>query len=316
MFQDNQRNNSKASLKSSQHSLLSHTSSLTSPVLRRLSQREGSLVSVDSTATYISAREDAASDSISNWSHTRLASDSSLAYDQTDNTVIFEEGETSMNSEPLWFAVDRDSTMDTVVAKSVAKQMAASGDQSSSSSSESIASFVSAVSSQSVTTKTDSKKIEKIPFVRQSSEGGVLYERIASAPVIEQERHTSEENVSYSETHIKHIPSSGSNLVDLHGQMNQPITKSHLLMSCYATHMTKLRCSHWSAQGPQSHGGSPDKPQGPPPPLRAAAGGRSSSSYLARQTSLSSDPTQSLSWIPQFEYTDEGFTPSLMVNKR
>ena len=43
------------------------------------------------------------------------------------------------------------------------------------------------------------------------------------------------------------------NYVDLHGQINQPITRSPLLMSCYISHMTQLNCTHWSSPPPLPH---------------------------------------------------------------
>jgi len=77
--------------------------------------------------------------------------------------------------------------------------------------------------------------------------------------------------------------------VDLHGQINQPITKSPLLMSCYANHMTQLACSNWSVQAPQ------------PGSMYAANAGTSAVTTL---TAVG---------IPHFSYISEGFTPGLMV---
>jgi len=76
--------------------------------------------------------------------------------------------------------------------------------------------------------------------------------------------------------------------VDLHGQINKPITKSPLLMSCYANHMTQLACSNWSVQAPQ-------------PATRST--GRSAVTVL---TAVG---------IPHFSYVTEGFTPGLMVER-
>ena len=107
-----QSTDSKTSLKSSQHSILSHTSSLTSPVLRRFSQREGSLISMDSTATFTSAKEDV-SDTVSNWSYAelsnRIASDPTIYESRADSS--------GQSDEPLYFAIDRDSTMNTVISR-------------------------------------------------------------------------------------------------------------------------------------------------------------------------------------------------------
>ena len=78
--------------------------------------------------------------------------------------------------------------------------------------------------------------------------------------------------------------------VDLHGQLNQPITRSPLLMSCYKSHMTKLQCAHWAAHPPRKSGFSEAK-----------------TDYA--------DPVLHASWIPHFAYTKEGFTPALMIEK-
>ena len=79
--------------------------------------------------------------------------------------------------------------------------------------------------------------------------------------------------------------------VDLHGQINKPITKSPLLMSCYANHMTQLACSNWSVQAPQ------------PASRCEADGGRAA---IAMLTAVG---------IPHFSYVSEGFTPGLMVER-
>ena len=80
--------------------------------------------------------------------------------------------------------------------------------------------------------------------------------------------------------------------VDLHGQINQPITKSPLLMSCYANHMTQLACSNWSVRAPQPASGH-----------AAASDSRSAATVL---TAVG---------IPYFSYVNEGFTPGLMVER-
>jgi len=80
-------------------------------------------------------------------------------------------------------------------------------------------------------------------------------------------------------------------VVDLHGQINQPITKSPLLMSCYANYMTQLSCSNWSVRVPQ-------------PGSRCTAG--SGKSAISLLTAVG---------IPHFSYVTEGFTPGLMVER-
>jgi hypothetical protein len=99
------------------------------------------------------------------------------------------------------------------------------------------------------------------------------------------------------------LPASGqTSFIDLHGQINQPITKSPLLMSCYMTHMTQLQCSYWTAAPPQPHAThtAAKKPHDP-------------DATLTPGQSLGGDVTAG---IPQYSYTKEGFTPNLMVNKK
>ena len=79
--------------------------------------------------------------------------------------------------------------------------------------------------------------------------------------------------------------------VDLHGQINQPITKSPLLMSCYANYMTQLACTNWSVRAPQ------------PVDTGAVNSGGSAVTML---TAVG---------IPHFSYISEGFTPGLMVER-
>jgi hypothetical protein len=150
---------------------------------------------------------------------------------------------------------------------------------SDSSDTSSVSSFMSALSSQGSRSK-EYTRLQSSPTTEQPSQGNSLDSRFDPVEAV-----------------------SASNYVDLHDQMNRPITKSHLLMSCYRTHMTKLKCSHWSAHGPHPHNDG----------FKSTDVGKG---LLTRQNSLSADPRQSLSWIPQFEYVREGFTPSLMVNKR
>jgi len=80
-------------------------------------------------------------------------------------------------------------------------------------------------------------------------------------------------------------------VVDLHGQINRPITKSPLLMSCYANHMTQLSCSNWSVRAPQ-------------PVTRCTAASRKSAVTILTAVG-----------IPHFSYVSEGFTPGLMVER-
>ena len=91
-----------------------------------------------------------------------------------------------------------------------------------------------------------------------------------------------------------------ANIIDLHGQSNQPITKSPLLMSCYMNHMTQLHCSYWSS----------------PPPLPQYI--RGSMCNADDRTSYQSycEATPPPAWIPRFAYISKGFSPSQMVSKK
>ena len=49
------------------------------------------------------------------------------------------------------------------------------------------------------------------------------------------------------DTDMTEVPQAAPAFVDLHGQTNQPITKSRLLMACYQQHMTQLGCKRWDS---------------------------------------------------------------------
>ncbi|XP_071088521.1 bridge-like lipid transfer protein family member 1 [Haliotis cracherodii] len=89
-------------------------------------------------------------------------------------------------------------------------------------------------------------------------------------------------------------------LIDLHSQMNQPITKSPLLLSRYSSHLSHYNCHDWVA----------------PPPIHSA--GKSIHS-LQSEHSLSS-ASQSVYgsaalWIPHFSKVRQGFSTSVMKEK-
>lgn len=93
-------------------------------------------------------------------------------------------------------------------------------------------------------------------------------------------------------------------LVDLHGQMNQPITKSPILMSCYLNHLTHMHCSDWSAPSPFSatHKTSSLK------------GMKHDTSFFSH-SSLTYAPCRSCptqSWVPHFTKVKQGFAVGMM----
>eukprot|EP00095_Tigriopus_kingsejongensis_P008238 maker-scaffold230_size244653-snap-gene-0.11 protein:Tk08238 transcript:maker-scaffold230_size244653-snap-gene-0.11-mRNA-1 annotation:"PREDICTED: uncharacterized protein KIAA1109-like isoform X7" len=71
-------------------------------------------------------------------------------------------------------------------------------------------------------------------------------------------------------------------MVNLHMQVNKPITESPLLMSSYISHLTQLRCSHWN----ESVGVLPHEPQ-----------------------------NQSVPFLSQFDMIEEGFSAIEMQDK-
>jgi len=163
--------------------------------------------------------------------------------------------------------------METVFEQTIHHQ-----EDESSSSTESVVSFVSAVSDQE-----PAKDLHSI--LRQK--------RNRSPSVASSDEDTDKEF---------NLPVGPTNFIDLHGQINRPITKSPLLMSCYMTHMTQLQCSYWTAEPPQPNN---KKPQSLEPDPEAT---------LTPGQSLEQDHV--VSGIPHYAYTKEGFTPNLMVNKK
>jgi len=104
-----------------------------------------------------------------------------------------------------------------------------------------------------------------------------------------------------------------ANFVNLHGQINQPIAKSPLLMACYMNHMTQLHCSDWSTVVPHScisQGNSQGKDLS-----GAGAGTSGEARVVAGEGVTYIDRTQPSTWIPRFAYINEGFMPGLMVTR-
>ena len=99
--------------------------------------------------------------------------------------------------------------------------------------------------------------------------------------------------------------------VNLHYQLNQPITTSPILISSYMKHMTQLTCSHWTALAPVPH-------------LISGAMGHFDKHFLSTTTlpppgtdcQLNHEMEVSKSTsIPQFTLARKGFSPSMMIPK-
>lgn len=85
------------------------------------------------------------------------------------------------------------------------------------------------------------KRDTKLPIERQfssdSSDSTLSYESAATEP---------DESDSFSA-----LPE--NLLVDLHSQVQKPISESPVLMSCYANHLTQYQCNDWSVSSPISY---------------------------------------------------------------
>ena len=99
--------------------------------------------------------------------------------------------------------------------------------------------------------------------------------------------------------------------VNLHRQLNQPITTSTILMSSYMKHLTQLICSHWTALAPVPH-------------LISRTRRSFDSHFLSGSPSLHSGvsnvcdfglPTCRSKLIPQFSVIRPGFSPGMMIPK-
>lgn len=254
---------------------LSRHSSLTSPVLRRLSsqlsmQNDSSITSIVTSDKFFSAAEDASSSAAS------LPKNMEKARRAIEIPSTF-PGQSIVGSVPGLHSSVRSPDSD-AHSSSLASFNAAEFHPAESSTDAD--SFVSACSSHHQAGECE------CPFdVPLSSEDDVTC--------------TAEDDESL-ETDDTQIPFA-VNYIDLHGQINQPITKSPLLMSCYLNHMTKLHCSSWSLPVRQPNGSnvSPNRDSirtgtGAPPPMLQS----------------------NMMCIPEFSYVHEGFTTNLMVGKR
>ncbi|XP_021348394.1 uncharacterized protein KIAA1109-like [Mizuhopecten yessoensis] len=87
-------------------------------------------------------------------------------------------------------------------------------------------------------------------------------------------------------------------LVDLHSQVNKPITKSPVLLACYSRHLTQMQCHDWYQPPPsqgRGHGGQAD------PSLYSLSSAGQSAQYV-----------HSLACVPHFIKLRQGFSISQM----
>ena len=97
------------------------------------------------------------------------------------------------------------------------------------------------------------------------------------------------------------------NMVDLHGQIDQQITKSPLLMSCYSSHMSQFDCSDWQAPPPLPHNLTV--------PMTTLQQDPSISFTSQTSTGMAETPL-SPAWTPRFKCRRRGFSAGLMISKR
>jgi hypothetical protein len=88
--------------------------------------------------------------------------------------------------------------------------------------------------------------------------------------------------------------------VDLHGQVQKPISESPVLMSCYACHLTQYQCNDWSQSSPISYNRTNIADQ---------------SIYSLSSVGQSIQYVHSPACVPHFTKMKQGFTPSLMKTK-
>ncbi len=282
----------------------SRQSSLTSPILRRLSSHVldgGSTSSMMESDAFLSATETMSEASARSFHSSRdkpqspvspLAKKASTGSDQA--TLFSQSGSQTFIHNTV--APHHDET-DALISSSEYSD------------SESVNSFVSAVSSQqpsvgdwgtpktrSLSNILDSKDASNVQDSKDtcSRDDGPDYVQLSEE----------EEEYEFAAAHSPLDP----NLVDLHGQINQPITNSPLLMNCYVNHMTQLQCSHWSSPPPLLHLVSKSSNLHPDQ--------SASSLHTKLSPSVISDHGPTTAWIPHFAYRHEGFGPTMMVDKR
>ena len=271
---------------------MSRHSSLTSPILRRLSSqlsvhREGSISSTAGSERYFSAADDPSGSEYEARLLHNLGQQTSSGSDQANQSL----------SNPSFGDFSWSSLPDDTISQTILEATALPGGVeptfsagSVSASSESTMSYISAVSSHP----------DAPPGMKPRKHDHIIHDD--EVLLIDPDDQDANDNCMEAD----YLTS--ANIIDLHGQINQPITKSPLLMSCYLNHMTQLKCSHWTSP--------PPLPQGMSRPAKVHED-PSVASFTSRQsTSMSGDMSHGPVWIPQFQYSRQGFSPSVMVNKR
>lgn len=89
-------------------------------------------------------------------------------------------------------------------------------------------------------------------------------------------------------------------LVDLHSQVQKPISESPVLMSCYANHLTQYQCNDWLLSSPISYNKTNLADQ---------------STYSLSSVGQSIQYVHSPACMPRFAKIRQGFTTSLMKTK-
>ena len=299
--------------KGSLGSTISRQSSLTSPVLRRLSSQysvtgEGSLTSMTTASErFFSAAEDL-SDAVTS------DGDSPRKFMPPSYHARYpSDGSTSLLSESLEETLMPYSPSDGLLDSRKASII--------STDTESVGSFVSALStpnaslqdvstlsSNSPTSPTSDTSRDQVPPLSTKDYPYQRYVDLDDGDITPTATETEVEPDMEPDTQAAEDGfDTPSNFVDLHGQINQPITKSPLLMSCYVSHMTQLHCSHWSSPPPLPH--LVAKSNSIPP--------EGSSSFHSRMSSaLGREGSVTPAWIPQFSYHRVGFGPDVMSSKK
>ena len=293
---------------SSKNSIPGHSrqSSLTSPVLRRLSsqlsfQREGSTTSMTGSGSerFFSAVEDFSgsaqainsdiSSPFGSLHRPRLTKQTRVSIEASD---VSSQRSQSYSPENVSLSSSYYGDVDSP-RNSMYTHRENTESEGSSSTSDSATSFVSALSSQ----RASRHSVHHVPSG-------------SSSPTINADEPGDDLDLDPEANFDMDgdLPAA-SNYVNLHGQINQPITKSVLLTNCYMNHMTQLHCSHWSA----------------PPPLpghmlqwKGPKDGNVRLEPKEAQTpgSIVTGDMQTPTWIPHYSYLNQGFTPALMVNKK
>ena len=302
----------------------SRQSSLTSPILRRLSSQvfEGSTQSMTGSADFYSAAETLSEASVPSCSSkdrsgnkspiSPLARQNSQESDQA--SLFYQSLSTTGSQTILHNTVLRrpgagPSSSGGTPGGSLHEYQPLTDESETESESGSWVSAQSSIPNPSIyedATPRGSRSLSNIPEIRDHTPG-----RESGSG----SHDTKPEYVPLSEEEYDLEPGDdhqSANFVDLRGQVNQPITKSPLLMNCYINHMTQLQCSHWSSPPPlpQHFGKMANIHQ---EPSTSTIHNHSNNKF---SPSVVSDHGPSTAWIPHFAYRHEGFGPAMMLNKK